>query len=85
MASTAQPGRGDLKPCPRCGTTMFLSTIMAEFGPLPELRRYRCPECRCVVEEEIDRGGRTLSPIKFAGLAYWLGVGTAPQLLQTDF
>jgi hypothetical protein len=66
-------GRRDLKQCPRCGTTMLLEQIMAKFGPLPETRRYRCPECRCVVEEEIDRDGHPLSAI--AGLADWLGIG----------
>jgi hypothetical protein len=70
---TAACERRDLKPCPRCGTTMVLVRVMAEFGPLPETRRYRCPECRCVVEEEIDRNGQPLSAIKFAGLSGWLG------------
>jgi predicted nucleic-acid-binding Zn-ribbon protein len=64
-------GRRDLKQCPRCGKTMLLEQEMAKFGPLPEARRYRCPECRCVVEEEIDRDGHPLSAI--AGLADWLG------------
>jgi predicted nucleic-acid-binding Zn-ribbon protein len=57
-----------LKQCPRCGTTMFLEHVMAKFGPLPETHRYRCPECRCVGEEEIDRDGHPLSAIKFAGV-----------------
>jgi hypothetical protein len=52
---------------------MFLAKIMEEFGPVPETRRYRCPECRCVVEEDVDRDGQRLSIIKFAGLAGWLG------------
>ena len=71
--SASGAGRRDLKQCPRCGTTMFLDQIMAKFGPLPETRRYRCPDCRCVVEEEIDRDGHPLSAIRFAGLADWLG------------
>jgi ribosomal protein S27AE len=66
-------GRRDMKHCPRCGATMFLEQVMAKFGPLPETRRYRCPKCRRVVEEEIDRDRRPLSAIKFTGLADWLG------------
>jgi ribosomal protein S27AE len=65
--------RRDLKECPRCGTTMLLQHMIAKFGDLPETRRYRCPTCRCVVEEEIDGNGRSLSAIKFAGLANWAG------------
>jgi hypothetical protein len=71
--SISDIGRCDLKQCPRCDTTMLLDQIMAKFGPLPETRRYRCPECHCVVEEEIDRNGHPLSAIKFAGLPDWLG------------
>jgi hypothetical protein len=67
-------GRRDLKQCPRCRTTMFLDQVMAKFGPLPETRRYRCPECHVVVEEEIDRDGHPLSAIRFVGLADWLGI-----------
>jgi hypothetical protein len=51
----------DQKQCPRCITMMLLERILAKFGPLPELRTYRCPECHCVVEEEIGPQGRTLS------------------------
>jgi hypothetical protein len=51
---------GDQKQCPRCRTTMFLGRIMAKFGPLPELRTYKCPACRCMVEDEIEPGGRRL-------------------------
>jgi len=54
---------------------MFLGKIMARFGPLPETRRYHCPECRRVLEEEVDRDGRMLSAIKLAGLIDWLGTG----------
>jgi len=72
MISTAQPNRRDQKPCPRCGTAMFLAKIMGEFGPLPETRRYRCPECRCVVEEGIDRDKHRSSAIKLpAWLSGW--------------
>jgi DNA-directed RNA polymerase subunit RPC12/RpoP len=60
-------GRRDLRYCPRCGKAMFLGQIKAKFGPLPETRQYRCSDCQCVVEEEIDRD----QPFKFAGLANW--------------
>jgi hypothetical protein len=53
---------------------MFLEHVTEKFGPLPETRGYRCPECRCVLEEEVDRDGQAVSPIKFAGLADWLGI-----------
>jgi hypothetical protein len=49
-------GRRDVKHCPGCGRTMFLMQVMATFGPLPETRRYRCSECPCVVDEEIETG-----------------------------
>ena len=52
---------------------MFLEQIMEKFGPLPEARRYWCPGCHDVVEEELDRDGQPISPIKFEGLADWLG------------
>jgi len=71
--ATAVTRRRDLKRCPRCETAMVLVRTMAAFGPLPEERRYLCQECRCVVEEEIDRNGHPLSAIRFAGLAEWLG------------
>jgi DNA-directed RNA polymerase subunit RPC12/RpoP len=63
-------GRRHLKRCPRCGTTMFIEQIIAKFGPLPETHRYRCSDCHCVAEEEIDQDGH---PLKFAGLAGWPG------------
>jgi len=65
--------RHDLKRCPRCSETMFLYHIMPKFGPVPETWKYRCPECRCVVEEDIDEDGHRLSAIKFAGLVDWMG------------
>jgi DNA-directed RNA polymerase subunit RPC12/RpoP len=73
MASIAQRCRRDLKRCAQCGTTMFLEHVTEQFGPLHETRGYRCPECRCVVEEEVDRDGNPLSAIKCAGLADWFG------------
>jgi hypothetical protein len=70
ILSASGGGRRDVKQCPRCGTAMFLDQIKAKFGPLPETRQYRCTDCRCVVEEEIDRDGHAF---KFAGLAGWPG------------
>jgi hypothetical protein len=64
-------GRRDLKHGPRGGTTMFLEQGKAKFGPLPETRQYRCSDCRCMVEEEIDRDGHPFSA--FAGLSNWPG------------
>jgi hypothetical protein len=52
---------------------MFLEHVREKFGLLPETRGYRCPECRCVLEEEVDRNGQPVSAIKFEGLADWLG------------
>jgi hypothetical protein len=59
--------------CPRCETAMVLVQTMAQFGPLPETRRYRCTECPCVLDEEVHRDGQPISAIKFAGLTDWLG------------
>jgi hypothetical protein len=48
--------RGDgQKYCPRCATMMVLERVAPRFGPLPELRTYKCLHCGCVVEEDIDR------------------------------
>ena len=69
----------DQKHCPRCTTMMFLERVMAKFGPLPELRRYKCPNCRCAVEEEIGRGGRVLYTREVAeGPPDWPSVGKRP-------
>jgi len=72
MASTAQPGRRDLKPCPRCGTMMFIARTLEQFRPVPGTRRYCCPECRCVVEKETGRAEHPLAARKFnAWLSGW--------------
>ena len=78
MPSTPQIGRRERRQCPRCSTTMFLERMMPEFGPLPETRRYRCPNCRYAIEEEINREGLLVSAIEFAGLANWLGSRRVP-------
>ena len=49
-----RPGDGQ-KYCPRCATMMVLERVAPRFGPLPELRTYKCLQCGCVVEQDIDR------------------------------
>ena len=49
-----QMGDG-LKYCPQCATVLVLQRIAPKFGPLPELRIYKCLQCGCVVEEDIYR------------------------------
>src|SRR5262245_31137969 len=66
-------GHHDLKQCPRCRATMFLHQILPKFGPVPETWKYRCPECRCVAEVDMDEDGHPVSAIKLAGLSDWLG------------
>ena len=51
---TIRPAGDGQKYCPRCTTMMVLERIAPKFGPLPELRTYKCLECRCVVEEDIE-------------------------------
>ena len=48
-------GREGQKYCPKCNTMMVLERIAPKFGPLPELRTYKCLQCGCMVEEDIDR------------------------------
>jgi hypothetical protein len=45
------------KYCPRCRTLMVLARVAPKFGPLPELRTYKCLKCACVIEEDVGRGG----------------------------
>jgi ribosomal protein S27AE len=61
MIATAQPNRCDLRPCPRCGTGMFLAKTTDEFGPLPEMRRYCCPAAWW---NKSNHDGHLLPPIK---------------------
>lgn len=49
-----RPGDGQ-KYCPRCTTMMVLERVPPRFGPLPELRTYKCLQCGCVVEQDIER------------------------------
>ena len=62
-ASTAngmdkQAGPGKIIPhkyCPKCMTLMVLERVVPEFGPLPELRTYKCLRCGCVIDEDVRR------------------------------
>jgi hypothetical protein len=50
-----RPAADGQKYCPRCTTMMVLERVAPRFGPLPELRTYKCLQCGCVVEQDIDR------------------------------
>jgi hypothetical protein len=58
-AVTTKPtGQGKGEPHkyrPRCGTLMVLARVAPKFGPLPELHTYKCLQCGCGIEEEVDR------------------------------
>jgi hypothetical protein len=41
------------KYCPTCRTLMVLARVAPKFGPLPELRTYKCLKCGCVIEEDV--------------------------------
>jgi hypothetical protein len=52
----ANQHKGDVqKYCPRCTTILALERVLPKFGPLPELRTYKCLRCGCVVEEDVER------------------------------
>ena len=54
MKSPARRPAGDAqKYCPRCTAMMVLERVAPKFGPLPELRTYKCLRCACVVEDDI--------------------------------
>jgi len=56
MKSPARRPAGDAqKCCPRCTAMMVLERVAPKFGPLPELRTYKCLRCACVVEDDIRR------------------------------
>jgi hypothetical protein len=50
-----RPAGNGQKYCPRCTAMMVLERVAPQFGPLPELRTYKCLRCACVVEEDIRR------------------------------
>jgi hypothetical protein len=56
MNKQAGPGKGvSHKYCPKCTTLMVLERVMPAFGPLPELRSYKCLRCGCVIDEDVER------------------------------
>ena len=53
-----QTDRGSGEPrkyCAKCATLMVLERLMPKFGPLPEIRLYRCLRCGDMVEETLYR------------------------------
>jgi hypothetical protein len=57
-AGDKQAGRGKSAPskyCPKCMTLMVLERVAPAFGPLPELRTYKCLYCGCVIDEDVGR------------------------------
>jgi hypothetical protein len=51
----AQGKDGTHKYCPKCAVLMVLERVMPSFGPLPEIRIYKCLRCASVVDETIHR------------------------------
>ena len=41
------------KYCPKCATLMVLERVAPAFGPLPELRTYKCLRCGCIIDEDV--------------------------------
>jgi hypothetical protein len=52
---TGQAKGGPHKYCPRCRMLMVLARVAPKFGPLPELRTYKCLKCNCVIEEDVGK------------------------------
>jgi hypothetical protein len=50
-----RPRDGGLKYCAACASMMVLVRVAPKFGPLPEVRTYKCVQCGRIVEEDIDR------------------------------
>jgi hypothetical protein len=49
-------GKGENhKYCPKCAALMVLERVMPSFGPLPEIRIYKCLRCGNMVDETIHR------------------------------
>jgi hypothetical protein len=58
LMTERQPARGKgetHKYCPKCATLMVLERVVPNFGPLPEIRTYKCLRCGSVVDETIHR------------------------------
>jgi hypothetical protein len=43
------------KYCAKCAALMVLERVMPTFGPLPEIRLYRCLRCGSMVDENLYR------------------------------
>jgi hypothetical protein len=43
------------KYCAQCAALMVLERLMPKFGPLPEIRIYKCLRCGSVVDETLYR------------------------------
>jgi hypothetical protein len=43
------------KYCPKCAALVVLERVMPSFGPLPEIRIYKCLSCGSMVDETIHR------------------------------
>jgi hypothetical protein len=53
-----QAGHGNdetRKYCAKCAALMVLERLMPKFGPLPEIRLYRCLRCGGMVDETLYR------------------------------
>ena len=43
------------KYCAKCATLMVLERVLPRFGPLPEIRLYKCLRCGSMVDETLYR------------------------------
>jgi hypothetical protein len=43
------------KYCAKCAALMVLERVMPTFGPLPEIRLYKCLRCGSMVDETVYR------------------------------
>jgi hypothetical protein len=48
-----QDDAGVRKCCAKCATLMVLERVLPRFGPLPEIRLYRCLRCGSMVDETV--------------------------------
>jgi hypothetical protein len=58
VLATEETGQGKGEPhkyCPRCRALIVLARVAPKFGPLPELRTYKCLQCGRVIEEDIGQ------------------------------
>jgi hypothetical protein len=43
------------KYCAKCAALMMIERVMPRFGPLPEIRIYKCLRCGSTVDETLHR------------------------------